>query len=150
MPKHLKLLFSIVIFIACFAVAKTAYAVTEFVSIVDPDNGAGTSWTSLSAWEQNTQTDLSTSTTKVFSISSASGTFAVGSALVGYTSGATASSTYRTATQVLIYKINGIFQSGETVYIQVRPPRLIMSSYPIPAIRLSPSPAPALLPARRM
>jgi len=110
--------FFFAILIIFFAITKSAHAATEFVSIVDPDNGAGTSWTSLSAWEQNTQTDLSTSTTKVYSISSASGTFAVGSALVGYTSGATASSTYRTATQVLIYNISGIFQSGETVYIQ--------------------------------
>ena len=75
------LLLPLFILFGGLAFAAPAYGATEFVSIVDPDNGAGTSWTSLSAWEQNTQTDLSTSTTKVFSLSSASGTFAVGSLL---------------------------------------------------------------------
>ena len=113
----LKILFISCLLVGGFFIVKPAYAATEFISIVDPDNGSGTNFTSLSVWESSTQADLATTTTKTFSISSASGTFAVGGNVTGATSAATASSTYHTATQVLIYNISGVFQSGETVYV---------------------------------
>ena len=111
------------IFGLAFLAAHHVYAATEFISIIDPDNGAGTSYTSLFDWEQNVQSDLATTTTKVFSFNplTASGTIPDATAVTGQTSGATAtlvhsaSSTY--ATQVLLKSIIGTFQSGEQVYI---------------------------------
>ena len=55
--------FSIFAFSVC---AFKANAATEFVSVVDPGNGTGTDYTSLSAWETGVQTDLTSSATQVF------------------------------------------------------------------------------------
>jgi len=42
MHKSLKILIFVAAFAAVFGVAKNAYAASEFTSIVEPDNGAGT------------------------------------------------------------------------------------------------------------
>ena len=49
-------------------------AATEFTCMVDPDNGSGTDYTSLSDWEAAINTDLVSSSTKVYSVSTASST----------------------------------------------------------------------------
>jgi hypothetical protein len=95
----------------------TSKPIVEFVAIVDPDSGAGTDFSSLFAWEAATQVDLIATNTMVFSISSASGTLQINGNVTGATSGATASSTYHTATQMMMYNISGTFQNGERVYI---------------------------------
>ena len=102
--------------------AQAVNAATEFISTIDPDNAAGTDYTSLSAWEGAVQADLTSASTSVFSYSTASGTIPDLAGIQGETSGATASSTHMTASttssQILLTNIVGTFQSGETVYIQ--------------------------------
>jgi len=101
-----------------------AEAATDFVSVIDPGNGAGADYTSLSAWEAAVQSDLMVATTKVFSWSIASGTIPDLGSVTGLFSGATASATHMTASttdtgsaQILLTNINGTFQSGEQVYL---------------------------------
>jgi len=64
---------------------KEAHAVgeVEFVSIIDPDNGAGTDYTSLTSWESSNQVDLTAATTLVFSHGGITGTIADGSWVKG-------------------------------------------------------------------
>ncbi|MFA5813960.1 MAG: right-handed parallel beta-helix repeat-containing protein, partial [Patescibacteria group bacterium] len=119
MPKSLKILFISCLLVGGFFVAKTAYGATEFTSIIDPDNGAGTDYTSLSAWEAAVQSDLSTSTTKVFSVSSSTGAMADLVTVRGETSNATGTLKHRASStgQILLTGIVGTFQNGEKVYI---------------------------------
>ncbi|MCK4945339.1 MAG: hypothetical protein KAS59_03650, partial [Alphaproteobacteria bacterium] len=88
----------------------------EFVSIVDPDNGAGTDYTSLSAWESNNQADLTVDTTLVFSHSGITGTIADTDSVTGANSTATADVVHVTNTQILLENISGVFESDEQVY----------------------------------
>ena len=90
---------------------------TEFISIVDPDNGTGTDYTSLSAWETGVQADLTAATTKVFSHGGIIGSIADTDSVTGATSGATANVVHATSTQILLESISGTFQSGEQVYV---------------------------------
>jgi len=101
---------------AFFAVNKVS-AATEFVSIIDPDNGAGTDYTSLNAWEAAIETDLATTTTLVFSITGHIGTTADAVVVTGQTSGATGTVLHLASStgQVLIEDIAGIFQNGEVI-----------------------------------
>jgi hypothetical protein len=46
------------IFISILLLCGNVYAVTTVIKIIDPDNGAGTDYTSLSAWEAAQQGDL--------------------------------------------------------------------------------------------
>jgi len=114
---------TIIIGLALFYTA-SVHAATEFVSIVDPGQGAGSDHSSLSLWEQRTQVDLTATSTLVFSYNpaTASGSIPYGATMIGTLSGAIASTTYRTATsasaQILMYNIVGTFQSGEQVYVQ--------------------------------
>ncbi|MCK5591170.1 MAG: hypothetical protein KAI72_04370, partial [Candidatus Pacebacteria bacterium] len=88
----------------------------EFVSIIDPDDGAGTDYTSLSSWEANNQADLTSTTTLVFSHAGITGTISDTDSVTGVTSGATADVVHASGTQILLENINGTFQSGEQVY----------------------------------
>ncbi len=94
-----------------------AYAATEFISTIDPDNGEGADYTSLSAWEQAVQTDLTASTTLVFAITGHIGTTTDGAIITGQTSGATGTVLHLASTtgQVLIESISGTFQNGEVI-----------------------------------
>ncbi|MCK5590542.1 MAG: hypothetical protein KAI72_01180, partial [Candidatus Pacebacteria bacterium] len=88
----------------------------EFVSIVDPDDAAGTDYISLSSWESNNQTDLSATTTLVFSHSGITGTISDTDSVIGQTSTATADVVHVTSTQILLENISGVFEVGEQVY----------------------------------
>jgi hypothetical protein len=122
MQKSLKILFISCLWVGGFFVAGNVFAATEFVSIIDPDSGAGTDFSSLSAWEGVVQADLSTSTTKVFSYGTASGTVPDNVTVQGQLSGATATLIHQTASttssQILLVSISGTFLSGEQVYRQ--------------------------------
>ncbi|MCK4945950.1 MAG: hypothetical protein KAS59_06785, partial [Alphaproteobacteria bacterium] len=94
-----------------------AFSVAEFVSIVDPDSGAGTDYTSLASWESNNQVDLSAATTLVFSHSGITGIIADTNSVTGTTSGATADVVHATSTQILLENVSGgPFESGEQIY----------------------------------
>ena len=64
--KEIKITIIAVFFVVVLFFSRNVFAATEFVSIVDPDNGSGTDYTSLSAWETGVQTDLTSSATRVF------------------------------------------------------------------------------------
>ncbi|MFA4873676.1 MAG: hypothetical protein WC659_07170, partial [Patescibacteria group bacterium] len=91
----------------------------EYVTSVMQTGG---NFSTLSSWEAANQVDLATTSTAVFSLSSASGTIPVNSTLVGLTSGAVASTTVganSTSTQILLYNIaSSTFLSGERIYIK--------------------------------
>lgn len=101
-----------------FDIGADEYMPVEFVSIVDPGNGAGTEYTSLTAWEAGVQTDLTAATTKVFS-GTQTGTVADNTNVTGSISGVTATVVHATATQILLENISGVFQSGEQVRVDV-------------------------------
>jgi len=108
---------SLIFFVGLFFIAiPYVSATTEFTSIVDPDNGIGTDYTSLNAWESANQVDLTVATTLVFAHGGITGTIADASSVTGLTSGATGTVTHATDTQILIHTITGTFQSGEQVY----------------------------------
>jgi hypothetical protein len=98
----------------------------EFVSIIDPDSAEGTDYSSLSAWQDAVKSDLTSTSTLVFSYDSdtAVGVFPDSSVLVGQTSGATGTLVHLTGTssiaskQLLISGVVGKFQNGERVYIE--------------------------------
>src|SRR3989344_2754613 len=93
-----------------------ALAATEFVTIIDKDNAAGTDFTRMTDFESALDGDLTVATIKVFSHGGITGTIADGSSVTGQTSGATGTALHVTATQILIAAISGTFQSGEQVY----------------------------------
>ncbi|MCK5591548.1 MAG: hypothetical protein KAI72_06300, partial [Candidatus Pacebacteria bacterium] len=93
-----------------------SFGVAEFVSIIDPDDGAGTDYTSLSSWESNNQADLSVATTLVFSHAGITGAIVDTDSVTGATSGATADVIHASSTQILLENISGVFVSGEQVY----------------------------------
>ncbi|MFH0891344.1 MAG: right-handed parallel beta-helix repeat-containing protein [Candidatus Falkowbacteria bacterium] len=117
------LLISFVLIIGIFYFGQTAFGATEFISWIDPDSGAGTSYTSLYDWEAAVQSNLTAATTKVFSFNqnTASGTIPDATAVRGQTSGATAtlvhSASSTDAHQILLSSVSGTFQSGEQVYV---------------------------------
>ncbi len=94
-----------------------ASAATEFVSIIDPDNAVGTDYTSLAAWEAAVQSDLTASSTLVFSIANKSGTTTDGALAVGQSSGATASVIHMASSsnQILLSVLSGTFLNGEVI-----------------------------------
>jgi len=92
---------------------------TEFISVVDPDNGTGTDYTTLSAWEAAVQTDLTATTTKVFSHGGITGAIADTDSVTGASSGATADVVHATSTQILLENISGTFESGEQIRVDV-------------------------------
>jgi len=107
-----------IIAVSAMLLVNRASAATEFVAIVDPDNGPSTSFTSLSSWETAVQCDLTAATTLVFSHSGITGSIANGASVTGATSGATATAEHTTDSQILLTGIaSGPFQSGEQVYV---------------------------------
>ncbi len=88
----------------------------EFVSIIDPDNGAGTDYTSLTSWESSVQVDLTAFTTKVIAGSMTAGSIADGVAITQTTSGATAVAVHAAATQMLVKSIVGTPNGTNTWY----------------------------------
>ena len=100
-------------------IAGSAYAHTEFVCQIDPDNSAGTDYTKLSTWESAHDEDYNTTTAVlVFSHGGITGTISDKAGVVGETSGAKGTATHTTANQILIINITSevAFQSGERVY----------------------------------
>ncbi|MCK5591668.1 MAG: hypothetical protein KAI72_06910, partial [Candidatus Pacebacteria bacterium] len=94
-----------------------SFGVAEFVSIIDPDDGVGTDYISLSSWESNNQVDLTVATTLVFSHAGITGIIADTDSVTGATSGATADVVHATATQILLENVSGgPFVSEEQVY----------------------------------
>ncbi|MEA3398166.1 MAG: choice-of-anchor Q domain-containing protein [Patescibacteria group bacterium] len=98
----------------------------EFTCIIDPDSGTGADYSSLSAWEAAVNSDLTATTTLVFSYNpnTASGTMPDGWEVIGATSGATGTLAHMTGTtspatsQLMIKDIsNGYFQKGEKIYL---------------------------------
>ncbi|MFA4873701.1 MAG: hypothetical protein WC659_07295, partial [Patescibacteria group bacterium] len=93
----------------------------EYVTSVMQSGG---NFSTLSAWEAANQVDLATTSTAVFSLSSATGTIPANASVVGLTSGAVASTTVgasasATSTQILLYNIaSSTFISGERIYIK--------------------------------
>jgi acid phosphatase family membrane protein YuiD len=96
--------------------AQAGVPITEFVSVVDPGNGTGTDYTSLSAWNTAVKVDLTAATTMVFA-GTKTGAIADGASVTGHTSGATATVVHATATQILLKTISGgPFQNGEQIW----------------------------------
>ncbi|MCK5211341.1 right-handed parallel beta-helix repeat-containing protein, partial [Candidatus Parcubacteria bacterium] len=112
-----KIFLTILFIVITVLAARDVSASTEFIAIVDPDSGPGTSFTTLDAWETAVQCDLTATTTLVFSYSTASGTVADGASVTGATSGATATAEHTTSGQILLTAVaSGPFQSGEQIY----------------------------------
>ncbi len=92
----------------------------EYVATVDPDDAFGTDHTSLNAWEGVTDVNLTLASTQVFSYSTASGTLADNTSVIGQNSGATAVLMHMTASstsaQALMKTVSGAFIPGEAVY----------------------------------
>ncbi|MCK9378913.1 MAG: hypothetical protein M0P97_02090, partial [Candidatus Moranbacteria bacterium] len=91
-----------------------AHGATEFISVIDPDNGSGTDYTSLSAWEAANQVDLTAATTLVIAGSLTRGTIADGTPITQTTSGATAVCVHHSATQMLISTLTGTPNATDT------------------------------------
>ena len=102
-----KLLFLTILFLSSFFLTKNVFAATEFISVIDPGNGSGTDYTSLSAWEAANQVDLTAATTLVIAGSLTRGTIADGTPITQTTSGATAICVHHSATQMLISTLSG-------------------------------------------
>lgn len=108
------------------AVLLTPYAsaVTEFTSMIDPDNASGTDYTSLSIWEAANQSDLTATSTLVFSHAGITGTIPDGSPMTGATSGIKGEVTHATSTQALIKHIRTTltgtltFTNGSTAVLE--------------------------------
>ncbi len=105
-----------------FAIPSVSFAATEFVSIVDPGQGADYDYPSLSAWEGAVQSDLTVNTTKVFP-GTRTGTLTDNATMYLCRGGAyqtvTANRRHATATQILAQTIsNGsfVFQAGDIWY----------------------------------
>jgi len=87
----------------------------EFISTIKSSGG---DYTTLSAWEDAVETDLTAVTTKVFSHGGITGTIADGATVTGATSTATAIVLHATATQILVQSIaTSTFQSGEQMQV---------------------------------
>ena len=111
-----RLLFLTILFLSSFFLTKNVFAATEFISVIDPDNGSGTDYTSLSAWEAANQVDLTAATTLVIAGSLTRGTIADGTPITQTTSGATAVCVHHTATQMLISTLSGTPDATSTWY----------------------------------
>ncbi len=74
----------ILVFLSLIGLVKTVSAATEFVTTVNTDGGGD--YPTLFAWEAAINTDLTASSTKVYSVSSLTGTVADGNTVTGGTS----------------------------------------------------------------
>jgi co-chaperonin GroES (HSP10) len=83
---------------------------TEFESIIDPDNGTGTDYTSLNSWESNVQADLTTNATRVYAGAVTTGSIADTDTVTLYRGGSsmgiTANVTHATSDQLLLDTIS--------------------------------------------
>ncbi|KKQ31203.1 MAG: hypothetical protein US47_C0001G0437 [Candidatus Moranbacteria bacterium GW2011_GWE1_37_24] len=109
-----RLLFFTILFLFSFFFTKNVFAATEFISVIDPDNGSGTDYTSLSAWEAANQVDLTAATTLVIAGSLTRGTIADGTPITQTTTGATAVCVHHTETQMLISTLSGTPNATDT------------------------------------
>jgi hypothetical protein len=103
-------------FLASLVFFNRAQAATEFISVIDPDNGSGTDYTSLSAWEAANQSSLTSATTLVIAGSLTRGTITDGTAIIQTTTGATAFCVHHTSTQMLISALSGTPNATDTWY----------------------------------
>jgi len=110
-----KLTISLLAIISCFAFAKNVHAATEFISIIDPDNAAGTDYTSLAAWQLKNHVDLTAGTTLVFSYDASSGTIADEASVSTDGGASTATLVHETADQILLSGISGSFDDNDVV-----------------------------------
>ena len=106
----------------------------EFVATVMESGG---DFTSLFNWENTIDVDLTSSATRVFSHGGVTGTISHNDTVTGATSGATATVTYATSTQILLDTISGNFQSGEQVYQTQDTNYVVISSGDEPAIAVA-------------
>ncbi|MCR4275700.1 MAG: hypothetical protein NUV83_03055 [Candidatus Wolfebacteria bacterium] len=111
-----KIIFLIVFILLVFGISNKAFAATEFVSTIQQTGG---DYATLFAWEAAINTDLTTSTTKVFS-GSVTGTIADAAGVTLWRSSTsteiTGVSKHNTATQILIASISSStysFQVGD-------------------------------------
>ena len=74
----------------------------EYASVIDPGNGSGTDFTSLAAWQNVTQSDLTAFNTKVLNHGGIIGTVANNATVTGATSGNKAEVVHATASQILV------------------------------------------------
>ncbi|MBU4334911.1 MAG: hypothetical protein KKD07_10760, partial [Candidatus Omnitrophica bacterium] len=93
-----------------------AYAVTEFVSVIDPDSGAGFDYVSLQAWEAAIDSNLTVATTLVIAGSLTRGSIADGTAITQTITGATAVCLHHTSTQMMIITLVGTQNATDTWY----------------------------------
>ena len=103
-----------ILFLAFIFLPTIAHGATEFISVIDPDNGSGTDYTSLSAWEAANQVDLTAATTLVIAGSLTRGTIADGTPITQITTGATAVCVHHTETQMLISTLSGTPNATDT------------------------------------
>lgn len=97
------------IILSCLIFPNVTYASIEFIDVVDPDNGSGTDYTSLSAWENSFGIiDLTSADTKVFSgttTETLSDNVTVYQCRSGVYQSVTGTMTHDTATQALVKSI---------------------------------------------
>jgi len=82
-------------------------------------NKSGSTYSTFAAWEDATDVDLTSASTKVFGHNGKIGTVVDGNSVVGQTSGATGIIASISNSQILIVSISGIFQTGEQMYVTV-------------------------------
>jgi hypothetical protein len=110
-----------ILFLAFIFLPTIAHGATEFISVIDPDNGSGTDYTSLSSWEAANQVDLTAVATQVFS-GTKTGTISDNTLMYLCRGGVyqthTGTATHTTATQILLKTISGtaVEQSGDIWY----------------------------------
>ncbi|MCK5416600.1 hypothetical protein KAI92_04190, partial [Candidatus Parcubacteria bacterium] len=92
-------------------------ASVEFVSYITENAPSDGDFDNLSQWESTVQSDLTATTTAVFDVTSATGTFTLLASYVGQTSNATGTLVYisTTSNQILLSDITGDFTTGETI-----------------------------------
>ena len=111
MSRHKHLVFILVLLLALVV---NCLAATEVVKIVDPDNGAGTDYTSLSSWESGEQRNLPNM--QKANTSNHSGTFSSGESLSFSPSGATGVMIETDNSSFMRYELSsGTPSTGDTI-----------------------------------
>ncbi|MCK5416696.1 hypothetical protein KAI92_04680, partial [Candidatus Parcubacteria bacterium] len=93
-------------------------AAVEFIGMVTEDD-IGDNYSTLASWETGMQTDLTATSTRVFSISGLVGTVSDISSITGVSSGETAEVVHvsTTTNQILLENITGDFTDGEQLQV---------------------------------
>ena len=108
------LLVFLFIFLGTFFIAQKSNAATEFVSSIMQSGG---DYSTLASWESAINTDLTVSSTKVYSVSSTTGTVSDGATVTGSISSSTKAKVRHNSTinsQVLVENIRNILTGTST------------------------------------